>query len=279
MTKANPFICIGAAHWDIVARTAHPAPPGADIPGIIRRQPGGVALNVARALARLGQDVTLLSAIGNDSQGDDLIRQLQADGINCRQITRLPAATDCYLAVEVNGEIHVAIADCTLLETAGPSILRPLDLAANVIADGNLGEAILARLNSPNLFCVPASPAKARRLRPSLARGGVTFYANLFEAGALCDRHLANAAQAAGALVRLGAARAIITDGPGEVASYDGTRLCTASPPPHAPHSATGAGDAFLAAHLVATLTGADPQSALDSAMKAAAGHIGKPAP
>ena len=54
---AAPFLCVGAAHWDIIGRTAVPLPPGADVPGRVTRQPGGVAQNVARALAALGRPV------------------------------------------------------------------------------------------------------------------------------------------------------------------------------------------------------------------------------
>ena len=56
LTAADPpFLCAGAAHWDIIGRTDLPLPPGADVPGRVTRRPGGVAQNIARALAALGR--------------------------------------------------------------------------------------------------------------------------------------------------------------------------------------------------------------------------------
>ena len=51
MTKPD-ILCIGAMLWDVIGRAPRRMAPGADVPGRIRHIPGGVALNVALALAR-----------------------------------------------------------------------------------------------------------------------------------------------------------------------------------------------------------------------------------
>jgi D-beta-D-heptose 7-phosphate kinase / D-beta-D-heptose 1-phosphate adenosyltransferase len=51
--------------------------------------PGGAA-NVAANLAALGAEVTLLTAIGGDSPGDDLLQKLDEIGIQTRDVVRVP---------------------------------------------------------------------------------------------------------------------------------------------------------------------------------------------
>ncbi len=276
MTKPSHFICIGAAHWDIIARSVHDMQPGSDVPGTITRQLGGVALNVALALARLNQNVTILTALGSDQPGDDLIAAMRSAGVDCAHTTRTNATTDAYLAIESKGELYGAVADCGALERAGALVLASLvTLRGTIIADCNLSGSVLAALPSETIF-VPASPAKAPRLRSVLKSGGI-LCANRREAEAICDSAFATAAAAAQALIAFGAKSVTITDGPRPVAHHDGTNLVTATPPPLRPTSATGAGDAFLAAHLVALAQGASPQSALEQAVQAAATHIRRP--
>ncbi|MEO0682737.1 MAG: PfkB family carbohydrate kinase, partial [Pseudomonadota bacterium] len=65
-----PLILFGAAHWDLIARPDRPAAPGDDLPGRILRRPGGVAANLAVALAALGRTVRLVAPLGADPDGE-----------------------------------------------------------------------------------------------------------------------------------------------------------------------------------------------------------------
>jgi hypothetical protein len=169
-----PYLCAGAAHWDIIGRTRHALPYGADVPGRVTRQPGGVAQNIARALARLGHRATLVSAIGRDRAGDELAADLAAAGIDCAGLLRHDFRTDCYLGLEgPGGALHAGIADCTGLERAALSLLSPLrdgrlpsPWPGVLVLDGNLPAPVLAAfLLEParSLVIVPASPEKAAR--------------------------------------------------------------------------------------------------------------------
>lgn len=274
MTNSAHFICIGAAHWDIIARSNMAMYPGSDVPGKITRQLGGVALNVALALARQNRNVTILTAIGRDQNGQDLIEAMRQAKLNCGHVTLGNAPTDVYVAIESKGELFGAIADCMALEAAGIALVQPLaQLTGTIVADGNLPESVLAMLPGETIF-VPASPSKALRLRSVLRQGKGAVYANRQEAEVLCETAFSDALTAATALVQLGATRATITDGPHRVADCDGAILTTATPPRLSPTTATGAGDTFLAAHLVALHNGHDRQSALDQAVAAAANRI-----
>ena len=65
-----PVLVIGAAGIDIVGRIKSELQNASSNPARIRTSFGGVARNVAENLARLGQPVVLLTALGNDQAGD-----------------------------------------------------------------------------------------------------------------------------------------------------------------------------------------------------------------
>ena len=46
------ILCAGAMLWDVIGQASAPMTLGEDVPGRIHQRPGGVALNVALALAR-----------------------------------------------------------------------------------------------------------------------------------------------------------------------------------------------------------------------------------
>ncbi|MBL9058284.1 MAG: kinase, partial [Rhodobacteraceae bacterium] len=67
------ILCIGSVLWDIIGRSPSSMRLGADVPGRITRLPGGVAMNIAMTLARFGLTPAILTAIGRDAEGDELI--------------------------------------------------------------------------------------------------------------------------------------------------------------------------------------------------------------
>tara|TARA_B100000787_G_scaffold43747_1_gene31189 strand:- start:1108 stop:1350 length:243 start_codon:yes stop_codon:yes gene_type:complete len=72
--KKNPeILCIGSMLWDIIGRSSLEMQVGSDVPGHITRLPGGVAMNIAMTLRRFGLRPALLSVVGNDREGKELI--------------------------------------------------------------------------------------------------------------------------------------------------------------------------------------------------------------
>jgi sugar/nucleoside kinase (ribokinase family) len=294
---APAILCIGAVLWDIIGRTPAVMAQGADLPGLITRTPGGVALNIAATLAGFGLAPALLSALGQDREGEDLIAALADRGIETRFIHRSPLhPTDRYVAIEAADGLVAAIADARGLEAAGEAILAPLadgrlgsaaaPWACPVALDGNLAPALLARIADSPLFAradlrlAPASPGKAERLRPFLTRPGATLYLNLTEARILGDSDFADAPAAARALAAMGTRRVCVTDGPRPLAAaLDGDHLVL-SPPAVTVRRVTGAGDTFMAAHIAAERAGLAPEPALARALAAATAFVaGDPAP
>jgi len=295
MTQPPDILCIGSVLWDTIGRASVHMQHGSDVPGRITRRPGGVAMNIAMTLARFGLRPALLSAIGRDADGDELVAAAQRMGLDCDHLYRsddLP--TDRYMAVEGANGLIAAIADAHSLEAAGDKILRPLGdgrlgtLAepwpGPVALDGNLTEALLAQIAHSPLFAAadlrvaPASPGKAERLLPLLARAQLTLYVNLEEAGILCQCSFDRAPDAAAALIARGASRVLVTDGPRPAA--DATRAGVISQSPTVLETrVTGAGDTFMAAHWVAERRHASRAEALAAALEAAARHVSGDSP
>jgi sugar/nucleoside kinase (ribokinase family) len=290
--QAPDILCIGSVLWDVIGRTPAQMRLGSDVPGRISRLPGGVALNIAMALARFGLRPAVLTAIGRDAEGEELVAACDSRGVATGFAYRsddLP--TDRYMAIEGANGLIAAIADAHSLEAAGEKILAPLadgqlateaaPWAGPVAVDGNLTVALLDRIAASPLFAkadlriAPASPGKAERLLPFLRRARATLYVNLEEAGLLCQSRFETSRAAAEALVARGAARALVTDG-----ARDATDACAGADPLTHPARevqvarVTGAGDTFMAAHIVAELRGADPLEALTAAQDAAAAHV-----
>ena len=152
------ILCIGSVLWDVIGRSNAHMHKGSDVPGRIVRLPGGVALNIAMAAKAYGMTPALLSVVGRDVEGDELVAALDRLGLVTEMLYRsedLP--TDVYMAVEGGNGLIAAIADAHSLETAGARILEPLEdgrLAGPgapwtglIALDGNLTTALLNLLH------------------------------------------------------------------------------------------------------------------------------------
>jgi sugar/nucleoside kinase (ribokinase family) len=199
--------------------------------------------------------------------------------------------TDIYMAIEGPSGLIAAIADAHSLEAAGDKILRPMadgrlatlenPWAGMVALDGNLTVALLSEIAASPLFAradlrvAPASPGKAERLLPLLQHPRATLYVNLEEAGLICKTPFDTASDAAEGLLSQGAAHVLVTNGGKPCAEgRKGQGVITDTPPPVMVTRITGAGDTFMAAHIVAERRGADRKAALAAALHAAATYV-----
>lgn len=285
------ILCIGSVLWDIIGRSPSAMRAGSDVPGRITRIPGGVAMNIAMTLANFGLRPALLSAVGRDAEGEELVREAGRLGLMTETLYRsedLP--TDSYMAVEGANGLIAAIADAHSLEQVGDKILRPLSdgrIATEaapwpgpVALDGNLTRDLLARIAASPLFraadlrVAPASPGKAERLLALVGHPSACFYVNREEAGLICQTDFADAGSAARGLVQRGVHRALVTDGGRMAAEARGDDLRTAQPPEVLVTRVTGAGDTFMAAHIASEVQGMAPDAALSRALHAAASYV-----
>lgn len=289
--NAPDVLCVGSVLWDLIGRTGLAMDKGSDVPGRITRLPGGVALNIAMTLSRFDISCGLLSAIGCDSEGVALMAACEEHGLITDHVYRpqhLP--TDRYMAIEDEAGLVAALADAHSLEAAGDAILTPLEdgslgsagrpFAGILALDGNLTEALLSDIAqrpsfaAADLRIAPASPGKARRLRPLMGHGGATLYVNREEAGLITGTSPRDAGEGASALIAAGATRVLVTDGARMAVDASLGEVHKAPARKVAQRRITGAGDTFMAAHIAAELRGAARPEALECAQDEAARYV-----
>lgn len=91
--KITPrVVCFGEILWDV-------------LPDV--RKPGGAPMNVAYHLNKLGISVDLLSSVGHDQAGNDLIAFLQSGGLSASLVQRNPvyATSEVLARITENHEV------------------------------------------------------------------------------------------------------------------------------------------------------------------------------
>lgn len=253
-------VALGAANMDITGSALHPLAVGDSTPGRIRSAAGGVARNVAENLARLGRDVRLLSAVGDDLYGRALLEHTRRAGVDVQGCQVLAGqATSTYLSVHgPDGDMAVALNDMGILAQLTPERLAAhaglMRHAGAVLVDCNLSEEALAwtvaHAGDAPLFAEPVSAFKCRRLLPWLERIH-TIKANRLEAQALTGLAIdddGGVVEAARWLHRRGLRQVVLSLGARGAywSEHDGTSGWQLAPPATVVNT-TGAGDALMA--------------------------------
>ncbi len=256
---AGQVLVVGGANMDIIASAGQALRSGDSTPGSVRWSPGGVARNVAENLARLGDAVGLISAVGDDAPGHALLAATRQAGVNvsgCQLL--IGAATASYVSVhEPDGTLALAVNDMQVLERLTPASLEPQAQAVRdamlLVLDCNLSDAALgwvfAQRGSAPVFADAVSATKCLRLRPWLAQIH-TLKLNRLEAQALSGLPVNSPAEieaAARALHGQGMAQVVVSLGAQGLyfsgATQRGWQAALAVPV----LNTTGAGDALLA--------------------------------
>ena len=251
-------------------------------PGRVTLSAGGVGRNIACNLARLGVETRLVAPLGTDAFADLARADCARAGVDTELCFTFPGErSSCYLFIaDPAGDMQLAVNDMDICLRLTPQVLTERIDALNamdaVVLDANLPEesiAFLAERLRPPLFADAVSAAKARRLLPALPRLQAV-KPNALEAEALTglpvhDQPTAEAA--ARRLVAMGAAGACITLGERGVCCADRASARFLAGTPVQMINATGAGDAFTAALVWATLRGMDLFEAARAGMAAAA--------
>jgi pseudouridine kinase len=173
-------LVIGATLLDTKGKPLAGLEPSTSNPAEIRSSRGGTARNVAENLARLGADVALISAVGDDATGRQLMIQTAEAGVNLDNVEMIAGrSTGSYIALlEPDGLLSVALDDVRVMEAITPDYLnrhRALFRDASMIMfDGSLTEAAMktvVRLATEYRIPLCADPASARlayKIRPYL---------------------------------------------------------------------------------------------------------------
>jgi pseudouridine kinase len=282
-----PILVIGSSGLDLVGRSFENLQPGTSNPGQLRVSPGGVARNVAENLVRLGLNVKLITAVGDDRQGQQILQETRSVGINiehCLQIPNHP--TGSYLAIlDEQGNLHLGIDDMRISDSITSDYLVEkgslFHEAAAVFLDANLPEkslrtAILqAQRAGIPIAADPTSAKLAPRLQPFLEKLWLITL-NEKEAETICTHPVPHADRdqvidAAKHLVNEGVEIAIIA-----MAEF-GVGYATTESSGHIPAiktdvvDPTGAGDALSAAVIFALMNDIPIDEAVRLGVSAAA--------
>lgn len=290
----GPVLVIGAAGVDLIGSLKGDLKPGTSTPARIRSSFGGVARNLAENLARLGHPVQLITAVGQDAAGTQLLEQLGEVGVDTSHVIhseRHPTGT--YLAVlGSDGNLQFGLDDMRVITELTPDYFdsRP-DLFKNcgaVFLDGNLSRESLRRVvlhtkRAGVPLCVnPTSTVLANKFIPYLKN--ISFITpNSGESAVLAGSELVpvrrkDGIQAAKDIVSKGVTFVVVT------LPEAGVCYATSETSGHVPAlrttivDPTGRGDALAAAILFALLNDIPIDDAVGLGMSAASltlGHTG----
>jgi len=228
----------GGASIDRIARSGGRLIMGASNPGTVKRLPGGVGLNVATILARLGLNARLVGRIGGDPDGEAILTAAKGAGVDVRSMTISPGSPTAgyHATFDENGNLAVGIADMAIYDEMTPALIAD---AATVehhsdlwVIDANLPAETLAylvteaRAAKRPLAALTVSPAKSERLIPLLDQ--LTYlFANRREAAVLTGHEADDAGatpmRLAGELARPRLTKVVVTNGTEPLVAASGT--------------------------------------------------------
>lgn len=283
---ADGVLVIGAANLDIKGRMFAQPLAGSSNSAAIKSSVGGVARNIAENLVRLGVPVTLLTAVGDDYAGEDILNNADDVGIDVsRALIIENATTGTYMAaMNPGGDLFFGLDDLRVLDHVTRDYLRlnrdafreceMIALDMNLSDDAMLAAIQMAREYNKPICVDPTSAERAYRLRPHLPLLDL-ITPNLAEAEAILDcppiQTQAEALTAARALAALGVSAAVITQ------AERGACYATADESGQFPAvnveviDSTGAGDALTATVIFGTLQGFGVSESLQLGLRAAA--------
>jgi pseudouridine kinase len=275
-------VVVGGANIDIKVAISGKTVPATSNPGTATVSLGGVGRNIAHNLARLGVAVKLISAVGNDPEGERLLSETAAAGVDIRAVKRGGGRTGVYSAVlDRSGELVIGVSAMEIIDGITQRFLGrnrvEIESAAFIVADCNLPLGSLhwlqqcAKRRGIPFVVEPVSAVKVRKLQALLRRGAAihTVTPNVLQLETLAGRTLKSmdaVRRAARALHERGAANVLIGLGP------DGALLSCAQggtvkqhriPAAQAkPRDVTGGGDAHVAGYVAGLAAGMPPLQA-----------------
>jgi ribokinase len=267
----SDVLVVGSANADlVVAVDRRPGGGETVLGGDTVLSPGGKGANTAVAAGRLGADVALVGAVGDDPYGRLLLDSLRAAGVDTGLVRTSERPTGiAYITVTPDGENSI------LVSPGANSSLEPADVDA--VFDGV--QVMAASLEVP-LPAIEHAVAKA-------AEKGVKVLLNLSPAAKLSAETLAkldvllvNEHEAAwltgpGAdfrkLLDLGPRAAVVTLGSAGVVVVEADSATQVASPKVEAVDTTGAGDAFAGALAASLADGTDLVSAAKHAVRVAA--------
>jgi ribokinase len=249
-------LVVGSANADlIVAAKRRPAGGETVLGGDTEVLPGGKGANTAVAAARLGADVALLGAVGDDAHGRLLLDSLSTSGVRTDFVRVVDRPTGlAFITVTPDGENSI------LVSPGANSALRPEDVTPAVAGARVLVASLEIPLDTVDAAITTAAAAGARTIlnlspvatvpRSTLAAVDVLLV-NQHEAawllGGSGDASVVRTSELS-ALLDLGPRAAVVTAGAHGAVVVEPTGTSEVPSPQVEAVDTTGAGDAFAGA-------------------------------
>lgn len=235
---------------------------------------GGGALNAAGAIARLGGQVTLYGAIGDDDLAGVMRARITALGVPLDQVHVVAGGVTPHSAVliEADGDRTIINRRDDMLAADLPPLPQPFGYDAALVDTRfpQITHALLAAARAAGKPAVLDAEAPVRLVQDALHHAthiafsvqGLTDYAGGADADALAE-----VAQSLKAWV-------CVTRGPDPVLCHDGISAYEIPVPAVVAQNTNGAGDTWHGAFTLALAAGQDERHAVRAANAAAARHV-----
>jgi ribokinase len=218
--------------------------------------PGGKGANQAVAAARMGGNVSMFGAVGDDEPGQMCLAALMQSGVNVDSVVKVSSPTSTALVmVEYSGENQIVVADGANQHASFDS--AQVTSADAVIVQFEIPESVIAEVGkaAKGIFCVNAAPV--REISAELA--------DLIDVLIVNEHEFVQLGKPNSGLV-------IVTAGAKEVVAYqNGEAVAKSQPPKVEALDTVGAGDTFVGAFVVAYASGKSVAESLDLACAASA--------
>ncbi len=262
---------VGDLLEDIVVHLPSTPALGTDTSARIERRRGGSAANVAACAAQAGVPVRFIGSVGDDDLGDRLVGDLAADGVDVR-VQRRDRTGSVVVLVGPDGErtmlpdraaaMMLADVDARWLDGVTWLHVPSYSLLSEPIGSSVLAMIKAARLRGVKVSVDVSSVAVVEQF-------GVQRYTSLLDELAP-EVVFANEPEAR-LLPRSALSLVIVKDGPRPVRVRGPAGQLTVDVPATDVADSTGAGDAFAAGYLAATIRGDEIAAAVAAGIELAA--------
>ena len=258
----NPVICIGAALVDELFHATGELLLATTTDATVTKTAGGVSRNIAHQLALLGVPVQLITAVGNDSDGDWLKQICTSAGVKLdATITRKGLSGKYTGILNADGSLYTAF-----LTNAANHLITPehlskhtelLKTASYLMADANINvvttEWLLAFSKETGIPFIlePVSVPPAKKFQDTNLNGLYLVTPNEDELPALCSEKAFFTQQQIEELLLRGVKNIWLHNGQHGSALYNKEKSITLDAPSIEVVDCTGAGDGSLSGYLL----------------------------
>ena len=280
MNYKDYVVVIGGANVDIGGTPHHSLIPEDSNPGIINITFGGVGRNIAHNLVNLGVKTSLITAVGNDPFGKEILNYCESIGIDTEYSIKVDdVRSSMYMYInDDEGNMKLAVSDMDICSMITPAVidehLELINNASAVVADCNLTHETLMHIKEvckAPVFIDTVSVNKSPKIKDNLD-GLYAIKPNMLEAGYLAGMKIENSEDCAAAALKLldqGVEKVFISMDEEGILAADKNRIYITENYKADPLNTTGAGDSATAAVVWAYLLN-DDEDYLITASKAA---------